>query len=36
VLDGGKIIGSGTDKELIQTCKIYKEINDSQMGEVLL
>lgn len=32
VLDDGCIVGSGTHQELLQTCTIYKEIYDSQLG----
>ncbi len=32
VLDCGKVVGEGTHKELLLTCKTYKEIYDSQMG----
>ncbi len=32
VLDGGKIIGSGTHEELLAGCPVYREISDSQMG----
>ena len=32
VLDDGKIIGSGTHEELLNSCAEYKEISDSQMG----
>lgn len=30
VLDKGNVVGIGTHAELIQTCDVYKEINDSQ------
>lgn len=33
VLDEGKIVGSGTHKELLKTCKVYKEIALSQLKE---
>ena len=33
VLDEGKIVGRGTHKELLKTCKIYKEIVSSQLGK---
>lgn len=33
VLDGGKIVGSGTHDELMETCTTYKEIVDSQGGQ---
>jgi ATP-binding cassette subfamily B protein len=32
VLEEGEIIGMGTHDELIETCEIYKEISDSQIG----
>ncbi len=32
VLDCGKVVGEGSHKELLLTCKTYKEIYDSQMG----
>lgn len=33
VLDDGKIVGMGTHKELIETCRVYKEIALSQLSE---
>lgn len=33
VLDEGKIVGKGTHKELLKTCKVYKEIALSQLSE---
>ncbi|MGM9643309.1 MAG: ABC transporter ATP-binding protein [Eubacteriales bacterium] len=36
VLDEGKIIGSGTHEELMQTCTVYSEISNSQMGGAIL
>jgi len=33
VLDEGKIVGTGTHKELIKNCEIYKEIALSQLSE---
>lgn len=33
VLDEGKVVGSGTHKELLKTCEVYKEIALSQLGE---
>ena len=33
VLDDGKIVGIGTHDELLNTCDIYREINDSQQSE---
>lgn len=32
VLDNGRIIGHGTHEDLLETCKEYREISDSQMG----
>lgn len=32
VLDEGEIIGAGTHEQLLETCEIYREISDSQMG----
>ena len=32
VLDEGKVIGSGTHEELMESCPEYREISDSQMG----
>ncbi len=33
VLDEGKLVGSGTHKELLKSCKVYKEIAKSQLSE---
>lgn len=33
VLDEGKIAGQGTHKELLKTCKIYREIAESQLSK---
>ncbi|MCX7917891.1 MAG: ABC transporter ATP-binding protein/permease, partial [bacterium] len=33
VLDKGEILGIGTHKELLENCKIYKEIYETQLGE---
>ena len=33
VLSGGSIENSGTHEELMETCKTYRDIYDSQMGE---
>ena len=30
VLDDGKLAGSGTHRELLETCDVYREIYDSQ------
>ncbi len=32
VLDRGEIVGSGTHEQLMQTCKVYREIADSQLS----
>lgn len=32
VLEDGKIIGDGVHKELMETCEVYREISESQMG----
>lgn len=32
VMDDGKAVGIGTHQELLKTCSIYKEINDSQQS----
>lgn len=36
VLDYGKMIGIGTHEHLMQTCREYKEISDSQMGGAII
>ena len=33
VLEEGKVVGSGTHKELLKSCAVYKEIALSQLGE---
>jgi len=33
VLDGGKIVGTGTHAQLLKSCQIYKEIAASQLSE---
>ncbi|MDE5729558.1 MAG: ABC transporter ATP-binding protein/permease [Clostridia bacterium] len=33
VLDGGKMVGLGTHDELMQSCGVYREINNSQFGK---
>jgi ATP-binding cassette subfamily B protein len=33
VLDDGRIVGSGTHRELVQRCAPYREIVVSQLGE---
>ena len=32
VMDEGKIVGRGTHRELIASCKTYKEIAESQLS----
>ncbi len=34
VLDEGKVIGCGTHEELLSSCPTYREIHETQMGEV--
>lgn len=36
VLDEGRIIGSGTHEELLESCPVYREISDSQLGGAIL
>ncbi len=36
VLDEGKIIGRGTHEELMESCEVYREISDSQIGGAVL
>ncbi len=33
VLDNGKCVGKGTHKELLKSCKVYREIAESQLSE---
>jgi ATP-binding cassette subfamily B protein len=33
VLDNGLLVGIGTHKELLKSCKVYKEIAESQLSE---
>lgn len=33
VLDEGKIVGQGSHRELLETCPVYREIAQSQLGE---
>lgn len=33
VLDGGKVVGEGTHKELLKNCEVYKEIAMSQLSK---
>ena len=35
VLDRGELIGCGNHKELLESCPIYREIYDSQLGGAL-
>ena len=32
VLEEGEVIGQGTHGELLESCPVYREISDSQMG----
>ncbi len=34
VLDEGRMIGRGTHEELLRDCPVYREIHETQMGEV--
>ena len=36
VLEEGRITGAGTHDELLQSCSLYREISDSQMGGAIL
>jgi len=36
VLDDGEVIGMGTHDELIESCEVYREISDSQIGGAIL
>ena len=36
VLDGGRVVGQGTHAELLESCKVYKEIAQSQLSELEL
>ena len=33
VLDDGKIVGMGNNDELMESCPIYQEIYESQLGQ---
>ena len=33
VLDDGKVVGQGTHEELLDTCEVYRQIAESQLGE---
>lgn len=35
VIDEGEIIGAGTHEQLLESCEIYREIADSQLGGVV-
>ena len=34
VLEEGRVIGRGTHEELLRSCPAYREIHETQMGEV--
>ena len=36
VLEDGEVIGSGTHEQLLDSCKVYREISDSQIGGAFL
>lgn len=36
VLEEGELIGMGTHADLLESCEVYKEISDSQMGGAIL
>ncbi len=36
VLDDGNVIGMGTHDELLESCEVYREISDSQIGGAIL
>ncbi|MBQ6023724.1 MAG: ABC transporter ATP-binding protein, partial [Clostridia bacterium] len=36
VMDGGRVVGKGTHKELLRTCDIYREIVVTQLSEEAL
>lgn len=36
VMDGGAVIAAGTHTELCESCEIYREISESQMGGAIL
>ena len=36
VVDDGQIVGNGTHKDLIQTCPLYREIAEIQLGKEAL
>lgn len=36
VIDDGEILGYGTHEELLESCSVYREISDSQLGGAIL
>ena len=36
VVDDGRIIGQGTHKELLNTCPLYREIAEIQLGKEIV
>ena len=36
VLDKGKIVGTGTHRDLLSSCKVYREIAESQLSTIEL
>ena len=36
VLDEGKVIGQGTHEELLESCEVYRQISESQIGGAIL
>lgn len=36
VMDEGHIVASGTHDQLMETCSVYKEISESQLGGAFL
>jgi len=34
VLDDGRVVGKGTHSELMKDCPVYREIYQSQFGEL--
>jgi len=34
VMEDGEINGYGTHEELLENCKVYRDIYESQMGEM--
>ena len=33
VLEDGEVVGMGTHRELLKSCKLYREIAEIQLGE---